>query len=256
MSESPSTIRLRRGAWDGDGEAHLPVPDSWKVTNLRLASTQALTSHQIREAIDHPVAVAPITELADGKRDIAIIVDDLTRPTRADELLGPLVERLAAAGVNRERLTLFIACGSHEAPPMADVACKAGSSLGMFRRVVVHDCHAECIELGKTRRGTPVSVNASLMACVAGPLEPALEMATQLYRPLASVSVPPSRETDAVILDAYPFDGTLQFAHDRALWPVKDLHADVPVVLIARCQRGEQARMSSFRRQTHLQKGL
>ena len=323
MSDTSAAIQLRRGAWDEDGETYLHVPDHWRVTDLRLAISPPLGSRQISEALERPVGGPLLRELASGKKDIGVIIDDLTRPTRADELLGPLLEHLAAAEVTREHLTLFIACGSHEGPPPADVARKAGVSLAMFRRVVIHDCHAACVDLGKTRHGTPVSINASLMACdlrigvgsvfphpaaafsggtkllapgmcgaatirhlhdhlrpararggpldsdirremneiagmgglasvilavpgadrhavacVAGHPESALEYAAHLYRPLASVSLPAREEIDAVIVDAYPFDGTLQFAHDRALWPLKDLPAEMPVVLIAKCQRG------------------
>jgi hypothetical protein len=52
------------------------------------------------------------------------------------------------------------------------------------------------------------------------------------------VVIPPADEIDAVVMDAYPFDGTLQFAHDRALWPIEHVSPDVPAVLIAECQRG------------------
>jgi hypothetical protein len=76
------------------------------------------------------------------------------------------------------------------------------------------------------------------VACYAGPPEVALERAVDRYRSIASVTIPPSHEVDAVIMDAYPFDGTLQFAHDRALWPLAHVPQDVPAVLIAECQRG------------------
>ena len=323
MSEGPSLIRIRRGAWDDDSELSLSVPSHWLVTELRLAPTRPLSAGEIHAALAAPAGGPPVRDLAAGKRHIGVIVDDLTRPTRADELLGPLLSDLAAAGVTREQLTLFVACGSHDAPSEGDIAMKVGSSLAGFGHVVVHDCHTQCEHVGTTRRGTPVSVNARLLtcdlrigvgsvfphpaaafsggakllapgmcgavtirhmhdhlrparerggelacefrdemneivrmvgldhvvlavpgadrravACIAGTPEDALTRAVTSERQLATVLIPAPTHVDAIIIDAYPFDSTLQFAHDRALWPIKEFPPEVPAVVIARCQRG------------------
>ena len=323
MHDSRRSLRIRRSAWDQDVDVDLPIPDRWRVHELRLAPSHVLTSPDSRAACVRPVAWVPLESLDRGKRNVGIIIDDLTRPTRADELLTPLLEILASVGVRVDDLTLFVACGSHEAPSRADIERKAGDAIREFRNVVVHDCHTGCRDLGRTRRGTPVAVNAELLACdlrigvgsvfphpaaafsggskllvpgmcgaatirflhdhtrparerggeldcemrdemrviadmvglhhvilavpgpdrravacIAGAPEEALTRAVRAYRPLATVPMPSAGDVDALIIDAYPFDSTLQFAHDRALWPIKEYPADMPVVILAHCQRG------------------
>lgn len=323
MHDNRPSLRVRRGAWDQDVDVELRIPERWQVREFRLAPSPVLGSEEILAACARPVAGPSLEVLARGKRNVGIIIDDLTRPTRADELLVPLLELLASAGVHGDALTLFVACGSHGAPSRADIERKAGGAIRGFRNVVVHDCHTGCRDLGRTSRGTPVTVNAELLACdlrigigsvfphpaaafsggskllvpgmcgaatirylhdhtrpagerggeldcemrdemqviaamvglhhvilavpgpdrravacIAGPPAEALAGAVRAYRPLATVPMPSAVDVDALIIDAYPFDSTLQFAHDRALWPIKEYPADMPVMVLAQCQRG------------------
>lgn len=319
----PSHITLRQGAWDGDAEVSLPVPSRWQVTHMQLDEPRVDRVHMVRRALAAPYGAPALSTLAQGRRRAGIVIDDLTRPTRVDEILPELLAHLSRGGIRPEDVTLFVATGSHEAPPPDDLLRKAGPALREVGRVVVHDCHGSCHDLGTTDRGTPVLVNSDLMTCdlkigigsvfphpaaafsggaktvvpgmcgaatirflhdhvrpaqrrggdvhcdlrrevhriaamigldfvvlalpgmdrravsiIAGRAEEAFEEAVGAYRAIARVPFPDPGDLDAVILDAYPFDGTLQFAHDRALWPLHLLPAGIPVVLIARCSRG------------------
>jgi len=59
-----------------------------------------------------------------------------------------------------------------------------------------------------------------------------VDFATGIY------SVKPVMDADVVVVDAYPFDTTFQFAHDRSLWQFKGLSRKVSKVIIATCPAG------------------
>lgn len=324
MTEPMWTLSVRTGAWDGDSMLTLPVPSTWDVQELRMRPSAPLSEQEIAAAVARPVAGPPLIERARGSKAVALIVDDLTRPTAAGRILPSVLDALSAAGIPDGALTLFISTGSHAPPSHADIALKVGASVSRFNRIVVHDCHGPCADLGRTDRGTPVAVNAALMECDlkigvsgvfphpaaafsggtkvlapgmcgaetirflhdhvrparlrGGPLDAefrremdeiasragldiailavpgpdrspvhcvsgspvaAFEHAVALARAVMTVALPPVGDIDAIVLDAYPFDGTLQFAHDRALWPLAHYPHGLPALLLAGCARGK-----------------
>lgn len=59
-----------------------------------------------------------------------------------------------------------------------------------------------------------------------------VEFATKIY------SVEPMMDADVVVVDAYPFDTTFQFAHDRSLWQFTGLKKNVSKIIVAACPAG------------------
>lgn len=59
-----------------------------------------------------------------------------------------------------------------------------------------------------------------------------VEFARKIY------SVEPMMDADVVVVDAYPFDTTFQFAHDRSFWQFKGLKNNVSKIIVAACPAG------------------
>ena len=76
-------------AWYGDTELELDFPESWDVTACHMKGRDApcLSDSKIREAFTHPIGTQTIKELARGKREVAILFDDMTRPTPSAALI-------------------------------------------------------------------------------------------------------------------------------------------------------------------------
>ena len=53
----------------------------------------------LAHSLDHPIASAPLAELARGKRTAAISICDITRPAPNSVTLPPLLARLHSAGI-------------------------------------------------------------------------------------------------------------------------------------------------------------
>jgi len=114
-------------------------------------------------AIHRPIGAPRLRELARGKRRAVIVFDDMTRPTRLDEL-GPIaVTELLEAGLAEEAISFVCALGSHGPLSRSELRKKAGSALLERFRFYNHNCYEGCVDVGVTSRGTRLAINREVM---------------------------------------------------------------------------------------------
>jgi lactate racemase len=139
------------------------LPDGPHYDLIESRSACALPDIQaaLGAALDHPIASKPLVELATGKRTAAISICDITRPAPNSVTLPPLLERLHAAGIPKDGVTILIATGLHRAATAAELDIILGPKIAASYRIVNHDARAfaDHQSLGSTRRGTPVYID-------------------------------------------------------------------------------------------------
>jgi len=153
--------------WYGDKPLDLIFPESWTVEVRRMAAEQApqLTQNQIRERLASPVGTKPLHELAAGKKECVILVDDMTRPTKAWQMLPAILEEIHKGGVTDDHIRVVMAPGSHKTMTLEDYVKKLGENVPERYEVFNHNPYENLTYLGKTSYGTPVSVNREVMNC-------------------------------------------------------------------------------------------
>jgi nickel-dependent lactate racemase len=117
----------------------------------------------LRAALRNPLGAQPLHEIAARKASpsIVIVVDDHTRAAPTELMLTALMEELGEDA--RERITVLVACGTHQPPSDADVRRILGNYYGVLP-VSIHDCDAPGLTaVGSTSRGTPVKLNSVYM---------------------------------------------------------------------------------------------
>ena len=125
-----------------------------------------------------PAGCAPLKQLAQGKQQVVIVVDDISRPTPAYLLLGKILDHLVAGGVDLKSVTLVTAPGLHREMTQADMERKAGQDVLAKVGWENHDCRnsGQTVYLGKTDRGTPVYINKTVaeadLRVLVGTIEP------------------------------------------------------------------------------------
>ena len=144
----------------------LPEGFRYQVLEARSAVPLADASAAIESALDHPVAGPPLEQIATGKRSAAISVCDITRPAPNREVLPPLLARLEAAGIARERITILIATGLHRPATEMEIREICGEWVAGRYRVASHHARqlAEHRYLGDTASGTPVFVDERFLS--------------------------------------------------------------------------------------------
>ena len=158
-------VEVPQRAWWGDTDAVLDFPDDWEVTVYPMNGhdAPALTEDGFRQAFANPIGSRPIRELARGKKNVVILFDDMSRPTRTYQIIPYILEELAAASVDDESIQFICAPGTHGALTGFEFAKKLGADIVARFNVYNHNAYENCTYVGTTSRGTPVSLNAEFM---------------------------------------------------------------------------------------------
>lgn len=149
----------------GRKNVRFSLPDAWRV--LTNAEIEAVEDHAdvaslVEEAVTHPIGAPPLADLAKGKRRVAIVVDDLTRPTPRRELLAALAGFLNRHGIADEQIDVIIGLGTHRFLTDAEISEAFGEDLCRRLRIVNHDCHADdLVCVGTLPYSGEVMVNAT-----------------------------------------------------------------------------------------------
>jgi nickel-dependent lactate racemase len=104
-------------------------------------------------------------EFLRGGSRVLIIINDATRPTPTEAILGALLPLIEKAGIETEHLTLLVATGAHRAPVEEEYRQILGAFYDRLRsRCVHHDARKDedMVDLGTTRNGTPILLNKRL----------------------------------------------------------------------------------------------
>ena len=152
----------------GKSGVDVSIPDSYR-TQVILSQTAHAVGNEpaaLCAALDRPIGCAPLTELAAGKQTAAISVCDITRPAPNPVTLPPVLERLHAAGIPVEGVTILIATGLHRGATDEEIRTIVGAEIAAKYRVVSHDAKslAEHRFLGDTSRGTAAYIDERFMA--------------------------------------------------------------------------------------------
>jgi nickel-dependent lactate racemase len=163
----------------GRAFATASLPDGIGVDIIEAAEFPAVADPlgAVRSALDNLLGGVNWNDFARA-RSVAIAVNDKTRPVPHQQLLPPLLERLAALGIPDAAITFYVAVGAH--PPMTPEGFPSilpGGILDRYR-VVSHDSADSrlLLNLGQTPGGTPVWSNRAYVESdfkiVVGNIEP------------------------------------------------------------------------------------
>lgn len=140
----------------------MAVPRSLNVAALTPAVAGAKPDERAVElALESPLGSPRLSELARGAGSVLVVIPDKTRASGAGSYLPPVLAELDSAGISRRNIRLITANGSH--PPLSgeELLGIVGRMIMDDYSVIQHDSRDESsiVEVGTTRRGTPVGVN-------------------------------------------------------------------------------------------------
>jgi nickel-dependent lactate racemase len=145
--------------WYGPDELEMDWPDGWEVGVRAMADAPSLGPDEMAAGMARPIGSAPLEQLAAGRRNCCILVDDLTRPTPAAAILPHVLPRLEEAGLAQADVFFIMANGAHGARRRAGLVKKLGA--GTLARFVVmrHDAHQNLVRLGEVEGVGEVLLN-------------------------------------------------------------------------------------------------
>ena len=160
-------VRVPQLYWYNPSELELDFPDSWEVHFCppRGHDRPRLSPQEMQKAFDNPIGTPPLRELARGRKEVVILFDDTTRPTRTYEIASYVLKELAAAGIADDQIRFIAAVGTHGAHDNVAHRLKLGQEILERFPVYNHNPYENCVEVGTTSRGTHLAVNREVMRC-------------------------------------------------------------------------------------------
>jgi nickel-dependent lactate racemase len=163
----------------GHNKLTLHIPDGIDAELIEAPELPAAPdpAELVQAALDHLLGELDWAKWREA-RTVGIAVNDKTRPVPHDILLPPLLERLAAEGIQQQAITFYIAVGTHPAMLPEEFRTILPQSVLAGYRVVSHDAAVQdnLVYLGETGHGTPVWCNRGYAAAdlkiVVGNIEP------------------------------------------------------------------------------------
>ena len=162
------TINLPQLVQQGVRNLELQFPDGWdvQVSNMDGYDRPAATTDHIRTVLHKPLGTPTIRELAQGKKEVAIIFDDYTRGCKWNDIATVILEDLAAAGIPDENIRFICSLGAHGTANRTDFVRKLGEDIVSRYMVINHNAFTDCKEVGTTKNwGTKIEANGELMHC-------------------------------------------------------------------------------------------
>lgn len=118
----------------------------------------------IREALENPIGTGPLEDLLKPNHSVVIMVDDITRPTPAAEILPFILERIERVGIPDEAVRIFAAMGTHRPMTEEELRIKLGDSVRERYRVINRDYReGNFVPLGHTESGTPIEIDREVL---------------------------------------------------------------------------------------------
>ena len=117
-SRFQGACRLDLRSYEPDGEPAVwkgiaSCGDRWRCARASPCGRVADETRAVYNALEHPVGTRPLREIAQPGERVAIIVNDITRLTRTDLLLPPIIDTLNKAGIVDSDIFIVFALGIH-----------------------------------------------------------------------------------------------------------------------------------------------
>lgn len=148
------------------GRSGLPItlPDANLAAVLRMTPLPAVADvpRAVRQGLEAPLGAPPLAQIARGRQRACIVVSDVTRPVPNGDLLPPILDALAEAGLGPEHISLLVATGLHRPSTPAEWR-EMGLGCALERGIPIlnHEARdaASHTPLGVTSLGIEVSVD-------------------------------------------------------------------------------------------------
>jgi len=152
-------FKIPWAAWYGDQDLELEFPDSWDVKLFGLKDASEISQREIENAINNPIGTSTLKELANGKQNAVIVVEDISRPTSLEAILNYILRELNSVGIDDDKITIIYALGSHRPLDRRDSIKKVGLSIVDRINIENHHPYENLIYIGESNIGTPIYLN-------------------------------------------------------------------------------------------------
>ena len=165
----------------GKKELTIALPEHIKTTPIIKYPMPVLadSSKSISEALLNPIQSPPLSQLAQNKKTVCILICDITRPVPNGLVLPPLIQMLVEAGIKKENILILVATGLHRPNEGEELRELVGSD-EIYNTIRIENHFARDkaahVDLGYTSSNIPIGIDRRF-------IEADLKIATGLVEP-------------------------------------------------------------------------
>ncbi|MCX7029357.1 MAG: nickel-dependent lactate racemase [Spirochaetes bacterium] len=145
------------------------IPDTASVTVVEPAFVAAAPDQEavVADSLARPIGSLPLRERARPTDTVAVVFSDITRPTPNTLIVPAVLEELGAAGVPRDRITLFNSTGTHRLNTREELVGMLGADVVSRYRIVQNNARAdgEHVTVGTTKSGNEIRIQRDFASC-------------------------------------------------------------------------------------------
>ncbi|AMM40202.1 hypothetical protein HS1_000396 [Candidatus Desulfofervidus auxilii] len=159
MKNEYKNITLPSGSWCGDREINIYFPKNWEINVFGPKSFKKLTDEDIITRLNNPIKCPSLFEILSNQKKIAIIVDDITRPTPVSKILSILLTIIKNQGINNSNIKIIIATGTHKIAKNSTFFNKLDKKILNEIKVIIHHCKKDLKFIGYSKNKIPIYIN-------------------------------------------------------------------------------------------------
>lgn len=146
----------------------LTFPSSWDVEMRKMDGHDRtpVSLDDVRAALAKPIGTPTLRELAKGKKEVVIILDDNTRGIRWEMIANAVLEELEAGGIEPDNIRFIMALGLHGTVGRTTMIEKLSEDIVRNYDCFNHNAFTMCKKIGRTKTwDIEVHANEEVMAC-------------------------------------------------------------------------------------------
>lgn len=127
----------------GETTCDVSLPEEYRIHEIHKKPSNPLQDPTTATlaALQDPVEMQPLSQIARNALSVCILISDITRPTPNGVVLPHIMAELEAAGISRDNVTILIATGLHRPAPEAEKRIIVGNE-NVFSSVQVVNHYA------------------------------------------------------------------------------------------------------------------
>ena len=117
------------------------------------------------ESLRDPIGSPGLEEKIKGKKNICIVISDITRAVPTRLILESILPEIHSYGINRDSITILVATGLHRPNEGEELKKLVGEDIFDNYNIVNHMARDKdgCRLIGKTKKGTPIILNSTYL---------------------------------------------------------------------------------------------
>lgn len=151
----------------GESKLEIDVNDNniLHILEKELVKPLADTKKKLAESLRDPIGSPNLKEKIKGKKNICIVISDITRAIPTKLVLESILPEIHNYGISRDSITIIVATGLHRPNEGRELIKLVGKDIYDNYNIVNHIAGDKdsCRLIGKTKKGTPIILNKTYL---------------------------------------------------------------------------------------------